>query len=149
MVETARYQKVAVNDPCDSSTIGCKDTTHKLAPLLRVFQGLYNMAGHQRRVRDHPVSSARSNAQYRAFIIPPDQVFAVPEVRSTNCRQLNRLQNHEQSDDSVSDQACTRCRERKIRCGRELPQCNNCERDESVTCTYQNPTKRVNHLKSL
>ncbi|KAK7181151.1 hypothetical protein PSPO01_12783 [Paraphaeosphaeria sporulosa] len=57
--------------------------------------------------------------------------------------------NHEQSDDSISDQACTRCRERKIRCGRELPQCNNCERDDSVTCIYQNPTKRVNHLKSL
>ncbi|KAH8703682.1 hypothetical protein BGW36DRAFT_355095 [Talaromyces proteolyticus] len=51
--------------------------------------------------------------------------------------------------DSIADQACTRCRERKIRCGRELPQCNNCERDDSVTCVYQNPTKRVNHLKSL
>ncbi|CAO2648115.1 Nn.00g090370.m01.CDS01 [Neocucurbitaria sp. VM-36] len=57
--------------------------------------------------------------------------------------------NRNQSEDSISDQACTRCRDRKIRCGRELPQCNNCERDDSVTCLYQNPTKRVNHLKSL
>ncbi|TGO49657.1 hypothetical protein BCON_0204g00080 [Botryotinia convoluta] len=58
-----------------------------------------------------------------------------------------RKQSH--SEDSISDQACTRCRERKIRCSRELPQCNNCEQDDSVTCIYQNPTKRVNHLKSL
>ncbi|KAF7888924.1 hypothetical protein EAF00_009224 [Botryotinia globosa] len=53
------------------------------------------------------------------------------------------------SEDSVSDQACTRRRECKICCSRELPQCNNCEQDDSVTCIYQNPTKRVNHLKSL
>ncbi|KAF7880105.1 uncharacterized protein EAF02_007742 [Botrytis sinoallii] len=58
-----------------------------------------------------------------------------------------RKQSH--SEDSVSEQACTRCRERKIHCSRELPQCNNCEQDDSVTCIYQNPTKRVNHLKSL
>ncbi|KAK6595728.1 hypothetical protein H4I96_10047 [Botrytis cinerea] len=58
-----------------------------------------------------------------------------------------RKQSH--SEYSISDQTCTRCRERKIRCSRELPQCNNCEQDDSVTCIYQNPTKRVNHLKSL
>nr|AWS21675.1 C6 transcription factor [Talaromyces stipitatus] len=45
--------------------------------------------------------------------------------------------------------ACTRCRERKIRCGRERPQCSNCERDVGITCVYQNPVRRVNHTKLL
>lgn len=49
----------------------------------------------------------------------------------------------------MSDLACTRCRERKIRCGRERPHCRSCEREEGVVCVYQNPVKRVNHLKLL
>jgi Fungal Zn(2)-Cys(6) binuclear cluster domain. len=51
--------------------------------------------------------------------------------------------------DCTPDLACTRCRERKIRCGRERPQCSNCDREDGVTCVYQNPVKRVNHLKLL
>ncbi|KAL8846082.1 MAG: hypothetical protein Q9221_008802 [Calogaya cf. arnoldii] len=50
---------------------------------------------------------------------------------------------------SESDLACTRCRERKIRCGREGPQCSNCDRDHGHDCVYQTPVKRVNHLKLL
>ncbi|KAF2827804.1 hypothetical protein CC86DRAFT_347591 [Ophiobolus disseminans] len=34
------------------------------------------------------------------------------------------------ADDSLPDLACTRCRERKIRCDRERPQCKNCEREK-------------------
>ncbi|PYH89201.1 hypothetical protein BO71DRAFT_337220 [Aspergillus ellipticus CBS 707.79] len=49
----------------------------------------------------------------------------------------------------MPDLACTRCRERKIRCGRERPQCRNCEREGGVICIYRIPAKRVNHLKLL
>ncbi|KAL8911227.1 MAG: hypothetical protein Q9171_003574 [Xanthocarpia ochracea] len=55
----------------------------------------------------------------------------------------------EKQNRSESDLACTRCRERKIRCGRERPQCSNCGRDDGPDCVYQTPTKRVNHLKLL
>ncbi|KAE8353423.1 hypothetical protein BDV28DRAFT_148082 [Aspergillus coremiiformis] len=51
--------------------------------------------------------------------------------------------------DCIPELACTRCRERKIRCGRERPQCSNCEREDGVPCLYQSPAKRVNHLKLL
>ncbi|WPH01314.1 Hypothetical protein R9X50_00415300 [Acrodontium crateriforme] len=53
------------------------------------------------------------------------------------------------SEQGNPDSACTRCRERKIRCGRERPCCSNCERDTEATCIYQTPVKRVNHLKLL
>ncbi|RYF38694.1 MAG: Zn(II)2Cys6 transcription factor [Cytophagaceae bacterium] len=53
------------------------------------------------------------------------------------------------SEYTTPDLACTRCRERKIRCGRERPECSNCERDGGATCVYQNPAKRVNHIKLL
>ncbi|KAH8686618.1 hypothetical protein GQ44DRAFT_780951 [Phaeosphaeriaceae sp. PMI808] len=53
------------------------------------------------------------------------------------------------SEYATPDLACTRCRERKIRCGRERPECSNCERDGGATCVYQNPAKRVNHIKLL
>ncbi|PYI09339.1 hypothetical protein BO78DRAFT_308636 [Aspergillus sclerotiicarbonarius CBS 121057] len=49
----------------------------------------------------------------------------------------------------MPDLACTRCRERKIRCGRERPRCRNCEREGGVVCIYRIPAKRVNHLKLL
>ncbi|PWY67985.1 hypothetical protein BO94DRAFT_503581 [Aspergillus sclerotioniger CBS 115572] len=49
----------------------------------------------------------------------------------------------------MPDLACTRCRERKIRCGRERPRCRNCEREGGVSCIYRIPAKRVNHLKLL
>ncbi|RAL00114.1 uncharacterized protein BO80DRAFT_476551 [Aspergillus ibericus CBS 121593] len=49
----------------------------------------------------------------------------------------------------MPDLACTRCRERKIRCGRERPRCRNCEREGGVVCVYRIPAKRVNHLKLL
>ncbi|KAL1959365.1 hypothetical protein VTO42DRAFT_2168 [Malbranchea cinnamomea] len=49
---------------------------------------------------------------------------------------------------STHDRACTHCRERKIRCGREKPRCANCERD-GVECGYYPPGKRVNHIKLL
>ncbi|GKZ32935.1 hypothetical protein AbraIFM66950_002633 [Aspergillus brasiliensis] len=49
----------------------------------------------------------------------------------------------------MPDLACTRCRERKIRCGRERPHCRNCERESGVICMYRVPAKRVNHLKLL
>ncbi|KAI4290035.1 MAG: hypothetical protein L6R35_000702 [Caloplaca aegaea] len=55
----------------------------------------------------------------------------------------------EKQNRSESDLACTRCRERKIRCGRERPQCSNCDRDDNPDCVYQTPVKRVNHLKLL
>ncbi|KAH8799821.1 hypothetical protein F5884DRAFT_686596 [Xylogone sp. PMI_703] len=48
----------------------------------------------------------------------------------------------------MSQPACTHCREKKIRCGRETPQCASCQRD-GVNCSYSNPTKRVNHIKLL
>ncbi|GAW13911.1 hypothetical protein ANO14919_033030 [Xylariales sp. No.14919] len=46
------------------------------------------------------------------------------------------------------DMACSRCRERKIRCGRERPACGNCKSD-SIECDYSIPEKRVNHIKLL
>ncbi|PGH00584.1 hypothetical protein AJ80_09156, partial [Polytolypa hystricis UAMH7299] len=46
------------------------------------------------------------------------------------------------------DGACTSCRTRKIRCGREKPQCSSCSRDQ-VECVYSSPPKRVNHVKVL
>ncbi|KAF2719407.1 hypothetical protein K431DRAFT_305156 [Polychaeton citri CBS 116435] len=49
---------------------------------------------------------------------------------------------------SSIDLACTHCRERKIRCGREKPRCSNCKRD-GVECGYTTPGKRVNHIKLL
>ncbi|OJJ68008.1 hypothetical protein ASPBRDRAFT_58582 [Aspergillus brasiliensis CBS 101740] len=49
----------------------------------------------------------------------------------------------------MPDLACTRCRERKIRCGRERPHCRNCERESGMMCMYRIPAKRVNHLKLL
>lgn len=52
-------------------------------------------------------------------------------------------------DDSHADLACTRCRERKVRCDRELPRCGNCEKEAGMACVYQTPVKRVNHLKLL
>ncbi|KAL4899369.1 hypothetical protein BDW74DRAFT_183767 [Aspergillus multicolor] len=53
------------------------------------------------------------------------------------------------SDSNAPDLACTRCRERKIRCDRERPRCGNCGKDDGVVCIYQTPPKRVNHLKLL
>ncbi|PWY79188.1 hypothetical protein BO70DRAFT_429989 [Aspergillus heteromorphus CBS 117.55] len=53
------------------------------------------------------------------------------------------------SDYAMPDLACARCRERKIRCGRERPECRNCEREPGVVCIYRVPAKRVNHLKLL
>ncbi|KAE8553972.1 hypothetical protein EYB25_002510 [Talaromyces marneffei] len=53
------------------------------------------------------------------------------------------------AEDTTPDLACTRCRERKIRCGRERPECSNCQRDADTTCVYQNPVRRVNHTKLL
>ncbi|KAL3473678.1 hypothetical protein BJX99DRAFT_192633 [Aspergillus californicus] len=53
------------------------------------------------------------------------------------------------SDCNTPDQACTRCRERKIRCDRERPRCANCEKEDGASCDYQTPPKRVNHLKLL
>lgn len=49
---------------------------------------------------------------------------------------------------ATADAACARCRERKIRCGREKNGCANCERD-GVECDYFTPGKRVNHIKLL
>ncbi|KAJ6087152.1 hypothetical protein N7467_006066 [Penicillium canescens] len=49
---------------------------------------------------------------------------------------------------ATSDAACARCRERKIRCGREKNECANCERD-GVECDYSTPGKRINHIKLL
>ncbi|KAA8650839.1 hypothetical protein EYZ11_003805 [Aspergillus tanneri] len=61
---------------------------------------------------------------------------------------FNGIMGTEKQNPEPSDLACTRCRERKIRCGRERPHCRSCER-EDVPCVYQNPVKRVNHLKLL
>ncbi|EWY96661.1 hypothetical protein FOYG_05287 [Fusarium oxysporum NRRL 32931] len=49
---------------------------------------------------------------------------------------------------STHDLACAHCRARKIRCGRERPQCESCKRD-GVECRYSSPGKRVNHVKLL
>lgn len=49
---------------------------------------------------------------------------------------------------TVADGACSNCRARKIRCGRERPRCSSCYRDE-VECVYLSPPKRVNHVKLL
>ncbi|KKA23239.1 transcription factor Cys6 [Rasamsonia emersonii CBS 393.64] len=49
---------------------------------------------------------------------------------------------------STHDLACTHCREKKIRCGRERPQCASCKRD-GLECGYSTPRKRVNHIKLL
>ncbi|CAI6237543.1 unnamed protein product [Periconia digitata] len=68
---------------------------------------------------------------------------STPNIKMAGINQQSR------SEYSAPDLACTRCRERKIRCGRERPECNNCERDGGATCVYQNPAKRVNHLKLL
>ncbi|KAA8651200.1 Zn(II)2Cys6 transcription factor domain-containing protein [Aspergillus tanneri] len=46
------------------------------------------------------------------------------------------------------DLVCARCREKKIRCGREKGQCANCRRD-GVECNYSATGKRVNHFKLL
>ncbi|KAK3368609.1 hypothetical protein B0H63DRAFT_565263 [Podospora didyma] len=48
----------------------------------------------------------------------------------------------------MQDVACTNCRNRKIRCGRERPRCGSCARDR-VECVYSTPAKRVNHVKVL
>lgn len=48
----------------------------------------------------------------------------------------------------MQDVACTNCRNRKIRCGRERPRCGSCSRDR-VDCVYSSPAKRVNHVKVL
>ncbi|KAK3681668.1 hypothetical protein B0T22DRAFT_522870, partial [Podospora appendiculata] len=49
---------------------------------------------------------------------------------------------------AMQDVACTNCRTRKIRCGRERPRCRSCCRDH-VECVYSSPVKRVNHVKVL
>lgn len=49
---------------------------------------------------------------------------------------------------NMQDVACTNCRTRKVRCGRERPQCESCIRD-GAECVYSTPTKRVNHVKVL
>ncbi|KAI8723350.1 Zn(2)-C6 fungal-type domain-containing protein [Fusarium sp. LHS14.1] len=49
---------------------------------------------------------------------------------------------------STHDLACAHCRARKIRCGRERPQCESCKRD-GVECRYSSPGKRINHVKLL
>ncbi|KAF7552276.1 hypothetical protein G7Z17_g4425 [Cylindrodendrum hubeiense] len=49
---------------------------------------------------------------------------------------------------STHDLACAHCRARKIRCGRERPQCESCKRD-GVDCRYSSPGKRINHVKLL
>ncbi|KAM5347989.1 hypothetical protein ACJ41O_007813 [Fusarium nematophilum] len=49
---------------------------------------------------------------------------------------------------STHDLACAHCRTRKIRCGRERPQCESCKRD-GVECRYSSPGKRINHVKLL
>lgn len=46
-----------------------------------------------------------------------------------------------------ADHACARCRDKKIRCGREKEQCVNCRRD-GAECEYKSP-RRVNHVKLL
>ncbi|GKZ96851.1 hypothetical protein AnigIFM59636_011369 [Aspergillus niger] len=53
------------------------------------------------------------------------------------------------AENAMPDLACTRCRERKIRCGRERPHCRNCQREGGLICVYRIPAKRVNHLKLL
>ncbi|KAG8629795.1 hypothetical protein KVT40_001414 [Elsinoe batatas] len=55
----------------------------------------------------------------------------------------------QRNEDGTGDLACTRCRERKIRCDRERPECSNCKRDPDTDCVYRHPAKRVNHLKLL
>ncbi|KAH9210394.1 hypothetical protein DL95DRAFT_448845 [Leptodontidium sp. 2 PMI_412] len=49
---------------------------------------------------------------------------------------------------ATHDAACTICRTRKIRCGREKPMCGCCIRDQ-VECVYSPVVKRVNHVKVL
>ncbi|GAB1320047.1 Thiamine repressible genes regulatory protein thi1 [Madurella fahalii] len=48
----------------------------------------------------------------------------------------------------MQDVACSNCRSRKIRCGKERPSCRSCSRDR-VECIYTSPTRRVNHVKAL
>ncbi|KAL8974401.1 MAG: hypothetical protein Q9197_001370 [Variospora fuerteventurae] len=72
--------------------------------------------------------------------VPRHPAFTFQDRVGTELHTQNR---------SESDLACTRCRERKIRCGRERPQCSNCDRDDNPDCIYQTPVKRVNHLKLL
>lgn len=46
------------------------------------------------------------------------------------------------------DGPCSNCRVRKIKCGREKPECSIC-RQAQVECVYTPPPKRVNHVKVL
>lgn len=44
--------------------------------------------------------------------------------------------------------ACDHCRQRKVRCDRQQPECSNCMR-YGVACNLSSSTKRVNHAKEL
>ncbi|KAF7559509.1 hypothetical protein G7046_g4641 [Stylonectria norvegica] len=70
--------------------------------------------------------------------------------RAAPCETMSRLtQTSDQAQMwSTHDLACAHCRARKIRCGRERPQCESCKRD-GVDCRYSSPGKRINHVKLL
>ncbi|KAH8704873.1 hypothetical protein BGW36DRAFT_456441 [Talaromyces proteolyticus] len=70
-------------------------------------------------------------------------------ISSTGCRaDKTRSSSSSPSSSNIGEQACVRCRDRKVRCGREKDQCANCKRD-GVVCEYSPPGKRVNHVKLL
>ena len=46
-----------------------------------------------------------------------------------------------------SSQACDECRNRKVRCNRQLPECSNCKKAK-IRCGFSARSKRVNR-KSL
>ncbi|KAH8691212.1 putative C6 transcription factor [Talaromyces proteolyticus] len=53
-----------------------------------------------------------------------------------------------ESDDPPAPSACDQCRNRKVRCDRQLPQCSSCEK-AGVLCEFPTRGKRVNPVKQL
>ncbi|KAJ5584474.1 uncharacterized protein N7459_004274 [Penicillium hispanicum] len=52
------------------------------------------------------------------------------------------------AEETSATTACEQCRVRKVRCDRQLPQCSNCDKINTL-CGYPNREKRVNHAKKL
>ncbi|QGA19715.1 hypothetical protein EYB26_007407 [Talaromyces marneffei] len=69
---------------------------------------------------------------------------------------MGQQQNNNQSggarsqepDDPPAPSACDQCRNRKVRCDRQLPQCSSCEK-AGVLCEFPTRGKRVNPVKQL
>ncbi|KAE8153839.1 hypothetical protein BDV25DRAFT_15217 [Aspergillus avenaceus] len=75
--------------------------------------------------------------------------------RTTPSNSTKELPQSSQNDSTSMDSseppvsaACEQCRNRKVRCDRQLPQCSNCEK-AGVMCEFPNRSKRVNPVKQL